>query len=137
MSDERPKNPFDPAEWLERLRLPNLDPSQLSEAAQEDFEALRKANEITLEGWQSLAQKQAELLREAASRWQQRMSEAVSDPAGQSIDQQSEFMRSELEAALSNMRELAELAAKSQSEAMDVIRKQFEADMKRFFGTKD
>lgn len=137
MSDEKSKDAFDPAAWLENLRLPNMDLGQMTEAAREDFRALQEANQVTLEGWQSLAQRQAELFQEAASRWQERMTNAMSGTGGENLEQQSEFMRSELEAALSNMRELAELAAKSQSDAMDIIRERFEEDMKTFFGRED
>ena len=137
MADEESKNTFNPAEWLQGLQPPNIDLGQLTEAAREDFQALQKANQITLEGWQSLAQKQSELFQEAATRWQQRMSEAMSDPSSQGAGQQSDFLRKELEAAISSMREMAELAAKSQSEAMEVISQRFEEDMKLFFGQKD
>lgn len=70
---ERPDaaNPFgDFTKMLEQFKLPGFDVPAIMEARRKDVEALVTANQAALQGMQSLAQKQAEMLRSTLSELQ-------------------------------------------------------------------
>ena len=80
----------------------------------------------------SLVRRQAEILQET-------MKKVVAD-AGQedAMKKRADLAKEGFEKALSNMRELAEMAAKSQKEAFEVVRKRIEENVEgiRNFGKK-
>ena len=100
-------------------------------------EALQRANQTAFEGWQALAQKQSEILQETMQTWQQQMANALSEAGQQDPEQQSEFARESFGKAVSNMRELADLAVKSQTDAMDVMRRRLEENLQALFNRRD
>jgi phasin family protein len=126
-------DPFDFARFFEQLQQPGVDLSGVAERMRRDFEAVQKANQITWEGWQALAEKQAEIFRETAAQWQQTLPDLLSRTPQENLERQSEIARETLESALGNLRNLAELAAKSQSEAMTVLQQRFEENLKGLF----
>lgn len=88
-----------------------------------NIEALAEANRIAFEGWQNLVRRQSEILQET-------MKNVVAS-AGQedAMKKRAELAKEGFEKALSNMRELAEMATKSQKEAFEVIRKRVEENV--------
>ena len=88
-----------------------------------NIEALTEANRVAFEGWQALVHRQAEILQELIKR-------AVGTVQGEDAGKQRmELASHAFETALSNMRELAEMAAKSQKDAFEVIRKRVEENL--------
>lgn len=128
-ADAPPWGGIDLASFFEQLRQPGVDLSGVAERMRRDFEAVQKANQITWEGWQTLAEKQAEIFRETAARWQQNLPEMLAGTPQENLEKQSEIARQTLESALDNLRNLAELAAKSQTEAMTVLQQRFEENL--------
>jgi phasin family protein len=127
MADQESKNPwpnFDVSELFKQFQIPGVDVSKLMEGQRENIKALQEANQTALQGWQNLMTRQTELMREAS------VSDTVKTPPGEMAQKQIEHGQRAFEKALSNMRELAEMAIKSQSDAADVIRKRFEAGLK-------
>jgi phasin family protein len=132
--DATPWSNFDFNRFFEQLSQPGANLSEVAESMRRDFEAVQKANQITWEGWQALAEKQAEIFRETAARWQQNLPELLANTPQENLEKQSEVAREALETALGNLRNLAELAAKSQTEAMSVLQQRFEENLKNLFG---
>jgi phasin family protein len=133
MADQESKNPwpnFDVGELFKQFQVPGVDVSKLIEGQRENIEALQEANQTALQGWQNLMTRQTELMRESIEAWQASVSDTVKAPPGEMAQKQIEYGQKAFEKALSNMRELAEMAIKSQSDAADVIRKRFEAGLK-------
>jgi phasin family protein len=133
MADQESKNPwpnFDVSELFKQFQIPGVDVSKLMEGQRENIKALQEANQTALQGWQNLMTRQTELMREAFEAWQASVSDTVKTPPGEMAQKQIEHGQRAFEKALSNMRELAEMAIKSQSDAADVIRKRFEAGLK-------
>ncbi len=133
MADQESKNPwpnFDVSELFKQFQIPGVDVSKLIEGQRENIKALQEANQTALQGWQNLMTRQTELMREAFEAWQASVSDTVKTPPGEMAQKQIEHGQKAFEKALSNMRELAEMAIKSQSDAADVIRKRFEAGLK-------
>jgi len=127
-------NPFgfpDFSQMLEQMQMPGVDLSRMAEDARKNMEAVQEANQAVAAGWQNLAEKQAEMFREAMERWQSSMTPPSGDDA--SMEKQAEHAREGFERALENMRELAEIASESQSKAFEIMRVRFEENMRTMF----
>ena len=121
---------FDIGEMLKQVQVPGVDVGKLIENQRENIKALQEANQTAVQGWQNLMTRQTEQMREALETWQAAVSDTLKTPPGEMAQKQMELGQKAFEKALSNMRELAEIAIKSQTEAADVIRKRFEAGMR-------
>jgi len=121
---------FDIGEMLKQVQVPGVDVGKLIENQRENIKALQEANQTAVQGWQNLMTRQTEQMREALETWQAAVSDTLKTPPEQMAQKQLEHGQKAFEKALSNMRELAEIAIKSQTEAADVIRKRFEAGLR-------
>ena len=123
---------FDFTKLMRQFRLPGVDFAALVDRERKNIEALAEANRIAFEGWQRLVRRQAEILQET-------MKKVVAD-AGQedAMKKRADLAKEGFEEALANMRELAEMATKSQKEAFEVVRKRIEENVEgiRNFGKK-
>jgi phasin family protein len=121
---------FDPSKMMSKVtsafsdyQIPGLDMSAVIEHQRKNIEALTAANRQALEGVQAVAMRQSEILRET-------MDEAVgalkdlSSSGGptEAASKQAQLLGKALERALTNMRELAEMAAKSNTDAFEVVK---------------
>ena len=104
------------------LKLPRINLDDVLAAQRKNIEALTAANRIALEGIQAVARRQTEAFRE--------MMEGVSSMAGELLSgsapeakmaKEADLAKAAFERTLVNMRELAEMMAKSNTEAADVI----------------
>lgn len=110
-------NPFaELGKMYEQFQVPGLDLSALADARRKDVEALVQANRAVYDGMQALANKQAEMFRQAMSDIQGAVGTGSANPAAQ-----TELARKAYEKAIADMRELAEIARQSQTEAMASI----------------
>jgi phasin family protein len=125
----RPANLFgDFTRLMEQFKLPGIDVAAMMEARRKDIEALAAANRTALEGVQSLAQKQAEILRTTLDELQSLMKQMTS-PGGAVSLSTGEAVQQSLHNAFTNMRELAELAYKGQSDAFAVVSQRVQENM--------
>lgn len=123
--------PFmDVNQLLEQLKVPGVDVSAILQARQKDIEALVTANRRAYEGMQLLGQRQTEMLHEAMVEWQAATKDIMSaqSPAA-SASKQAELGKQAVEKALANMRELAEMATKSQTHAWEVVNRRFHENL--------
>ena len=126
---DTPKNPFpDVAKLIEQIKVPGLDVSDFIEAQRKNIEALTQANQAAYEGMQELAKRQMEILQETMTEWQAAMSEAA-NREGSNASRRTEAAEKAFGKAFGNMRELAEMAAKAQTEAWEVIQKRFQENL--------
>ncbi|HEY6599104.1 MAG TPA: phasin family protein [Pseudomonadales bacterium] len=133
MADQDSKNAWpnlDVGELLKQFQLPGVDVGKLIDGQRENIKALQEANDTALKGWQNLMARQTELMREAFESWQSSLSDSAKTPPAELAQQQMERGQKAVEKALANMRELAEMAIKSQTDAAEIIRKRFEAGLK-------
>jgi len=114
---------FDFTTLMKDFKLPGVDLATIMDREKKNIEALTEANRVAFEGWQALAHRQAEILQESIKR-------AVGTMQGEDAGtRRMELASHAFETAVSNMRELAEMAAKSQKDAFDVIRKRVEENL--------
>jgi len=116
-------NPFeDFSKMLEQFKIPGMDMEAVLLARRKDIDALTQANRLAYEGMQALMKKQTEIFSQTMQEIQDSMRQfnTGGNPA-QAMTQQGELVQQALQKAFANMRELAEMAQKSQVEAMTVI----------------
>jgi len=124
-------NPFtDFSKLLEQYKLPGVDMTSVIEARRKDIDAITEANKVAYEGMQALVQKQTEILSKTMQEIQAAAQKMTTggNPA-EAMAKQGEFVQQGLQTAFNNMRELAEMAQKSQAEALAVITKRAEQNI--------
>ena len=108
---------FDFTKLMKDFELPGVDLAAIMDRERKNIEALTEANRVAFEGWQALVRRQAEILEESIRR-------AVGTVQGEDAGTKRMDMAAHaFETTLANMRELTEMAVKSQTEAFDIIRK--------------
>ena len=108
---------FDFTKLMKDFELPGVDLAAIMDRERKNIEALTEANRVAFEGWQALVRGQAEILQESIKR-------AVGTVQGEDAGTKRMDMAAHaFETTLANMRELTEMAVKSQTEAFDIIRK--------------
>ncbi len=106
-------DPFgDMRNMLEQLKMPGIDMTAILESRRKDVEALVEANKSAYEAMQAIARKQTEMMTESMQVMQQ-AAKGVGDPT-----KQTEVVRSAFEKTIADMKELAEMAKQSQTDAM-------------------
>jgi phasin family protein len=107
---------------MSEYQVPGVDWQELMAAQQKNLQALARANQVLVEGAQAVMRREVEILQksmaELAEASQQMMQQG--DPQAQA-GKRLELAKSSFEAAVQNMRELAEVAGKSNREALEVI----------------
>ncbi len=111
MSDARP-NPFDfdVTKMFADFRFRPFDVEAVWAAQRRNIEALSQANKLAVDGAQALAQRQLELTRQAF--------EASTEDR---IAKNTEYAKQMLEKGISHGREVAALAAKTGTDAAEVL----------------
>ena len=115
---------------LKQYKLPNVDLDSVVASQKKNVEALTSANRVAFEGLQAVARRQAEILQETmneASKAVDALAKAGSPP--EIAAKQAELTKNAFERALSNMRELAELVAKSNQDATNTVNSRIAASL--------
>ena len=101
---------------FEQFKLPGIDLNAVLESRRKDIDALAAANRTALEGAQALGQKQIDVLRTTIDEVQSMLKQSRDTPAAA-----RELVNQAVQRAFTNMRELADVAYRSQSEAVAVV----------------
>jgi len=121
---------FDPiadfSKMLEGFNFPGVDKTSLIEARRKDLEALGEANRLAFEGMQAVVQKQAEMLSASAREIQAAAQQMTGGSPTDVMAKQGEFVQHSIKKAVDNIREIAEMAQKSQADALAAITKRAE-----------
>jgi phasin family protein len=104
------------------FQLPVIDVQQWMTISQKNIEAMTAANQVAVEGMQAMMRRQAEIVKESIEEASSLVTEitAAGTPEDKMV-RQVELLKQAYEQALSNAKELAELAAKSNEEAAEII----------------
>jgi len=120
------KNPFlnkDLAEVFSNLQAP-LDFQDVVASQRKNMEAIAAANKTAVEGMQAIIKRQSEILKEIVDETNALAQEAK-DSVTAAPDEQAaknlDTVKGAIEEAVSNMKELSEMLAKSQGEAFDIL----------------
>ena len=117
--------PYDLADFnkiMSEYQVPGVDWQELMASQQKNLQALAKANQVLVEGAQAVMRREVEILQKAMAEVAQASQELMQqgDPQAQA-SRRLELARASFEAAIENMRELAEVAGRSNREALEVI----------------
>ena len=119
------RNPFlemDVTKLMGEFKLPGVDVDKMVTAQRKNVEALTSANQLAAEGFQAIARRQTEIMRQTFEEAGRTMRDLMEHSAPEDrMAKQTELAKSAFEAALANMRELAEMITKANAEAFDVI----------------
>jgi phasin family protein len=109
---------------MQDYQVPGVDWQELMASQQKNVEALTRANQVLLEGAQAVVQREVEILQKAMQEFAEASRELMQegDPQAQT-QKRLELARASFEAALRNMRELAEMAGRANREALEMINK--------------
>ena len=106
------------------FKIPGFDVEGLLAAQRRNIEAVSTANQLAVEGVQAVIRRQTELLRQMVEESSTALKDVMTAGApDEKIAQQTDLVKAAFEKALSNLRELTEMVAKSNSEAADVLTK--------------
>jgi phasin family protein len=133
MADQETKSTWpnlDINELLKQFQIPGVDLHKWAENQRDNIKALQEANQTAVQGWQNLMSRQAEILRESMEAWQQAVGDGTASAPADIAQKQLELGQKAFGKALANMRELAEMAIKSQTDAADIIRKRVEQNLR-------
>lgn len=130
-------NEFDPQKFMgdfskafSEYKIPGVDANIILESQKKNVEALAQANKVALEGIQAVFKRQSEILAQAMEEMQATFKDlsAAGEPQDK-VAQQTDLVKEAVEKALGNMRELAEMAGKSNTEAFETIHARFKESL--------
>ncbi len=122
--------PFpDVTKLLEQLKVPGIDMQAIVDARRKDVEALTQANQMAYESMQALARREAEILQQTMSEWQAAMTAMAGKNPAEMASKGTELATQAFGKALANMRELAEMASRSQAQAYDILNRRFQENL--------
>ncbi|HYG84955.1 MAG TPA: phasin family protein [Azospirillum sp.] len=106
------------------LKVPGVDVDSILSTQRKNIEAVTAANQLAIEGLQAVLRRQAEILRQSLEEAGNAASEVIAAGSPEEkAAKQAELLKTAFEKSLSNIRELAEMVAKSNTEAADVLAK--------------
>jgi phasin family protein len=121
----KPHSPYDLTDltkMMQDFQIPGVDWQDLMASQQKNVAALTRANQVLMEGAQAVFQREVEILQKAMSEVVDASRELMQEGDPQAnASKRFELARTSFEAAIGNMRELAEMAAKSNREALELI----------------
>jgi phasin family protein len=95
---------------------------KLIEGRRRDLDAILQANKKSYQGLQSVVERQTSMLKESIAQWQSVARMMSASGPRESISKLDELAKQSFGMAIANIRELAELTARSQADAFNVVR---------------
>jgi phasin family protein len=108
------------AERLQNLPLAGAA-STIVESGRKDLQALMEANERSYQGLQAVVARQTEMLKASIVEWQGTVKGMSPADPRENLTKLDAMGKAAFKQALDDIRELSELAAKSQAEAFDIV----------------
>ena len=129
---EMPFGNFDMKKMLGDLKIPNVDMEGLMEIHRKNMEAIAEVNRTAAEGIQELVKTQAEIMKKSMGE----ISNSVKDVATASnesrVERQAEAARGVMEQAFNNVRQVGEMAMKTNTEVFNIVNNRISASVEEF-----
>lgn len=123
---------FDPAQ------VPGVDMQAMVEAHKKNVSALVNANKAVMSGYQELYKRQVALVEESLANAKDQMADIQNQPvAPDQAGKAMENLKTAIEKAMADIKELAELAQQANAEAFNIIKDRFEEAMGEFKSAAD
>ena len=117
-----------PGPPIDLARIPDFA-GLLVAARRKDLDAILDANRKSYAGLQSVVQRQVESLKDAVSEWRLVIKLMAEGGARESVSKIDELAVASFRMALNNIRELAEMTARSQADAYEVVARRIREDV--------
>lgn len=105
-----------------------VDLKSILEAQRKNVQAITEANKRVIQGWQTLAQRQTEMITQFVQDNSTLARETFAEGTPESkLARQAEIMKSNYEASMSNAQELVEMMTRCTKDTADVINKRIMA----------
>jgi phasin family protein len=104
-------------------KMPMVDVDAVTVAQRKNIEAVQAANQVAIEGYQAIARRQAEIVREASEEFQNFFTGISTVNAEDRLVKQADAMKSLFDHAVANTNELAGMVQKANTQAASVISK--------------
>ena len=115
---------MDVSKIIYEFKVPGVDFDAILASQRKNIEAVTAANKLAIEGMQAVVRRQAEILRNTMELTGAILTDAMSAGSPETIvTKQAALVKTAFEQALGNMKELAEMVTKSNTEAANVISK--------------
>ena len=113
---------LDVGKFGESFKLPGVDSEALAQSQRKNIDAFVAANRVAFEGMQAVMQRQSEIVRQAMGEATKAVNElSTADSMESRIAKQTEIVKDVLEQYVASTKELAEMSAKANNEAIDVL----------------
>ena len=116
------------AATLKQLDLSGVA-GKLVEGRRKDLEAIVQANKKSYAGIQAVVQRQTAMLKDAIGQWQSLAGSLSAAEPKESLNKLNEMARASFQSSLGNIRELAELAGRSQADAFEVLKNRIQENV--------
>lgn len=124
-SKGNPNFDLDFTKFLGQFQMPGSDANPFLESQRRNIEAIATASRLVLEGSQAIMRRQAEIVQQAMEQTAEAARQLAAASSQEGASQQVERMREVFERSLTNLRELAEMLAKSNTDAFNVVNNRF------------
>ncbi len=126
---------MDVSKMLAEFKMPGVDVDAILASQRKNIEAVTAANQLAMEGMQAVVRRQAEILRQTMEETGSILTDVLGGGTPEDkVAKQAELVKSAFEKALYNMKELAEMVAKSNTEAANVISKRVSESLEELKG---
>jgi len=128
-------NMMDFSKVAEQFKVPGVDSGALMESQRRNIETFAEINRIAFESARAIMQRQAEILRQATEEAAKAVRE-LSKPGKpeEKVAKQADLVKQAYELSLANLRELAEMSAKSNTKAAELFSDRFTTGLEEFKG---
>ena len=115
---------FNPTKLFSDIKFNGFDLEAMMAGQRRNIEAITAVNQAALEGFQTLAKRQAEMVRQSVDETNKAVKEmfAAGSPEEKAA-RHTELTKAAFERAVSNTRELSQLVVRSQSDAIELLSK--------------
>ncbi len=103
-------------------KMPNMDMDAMIHAYRKNVEAMTAANQLCVEGMQTMMRRNIEIMRQNMEEISSMMNELSTEGTPEEkLSKQADRLRASLERNITSMKEMADIAAKANGEASDVV----------------
>jgi len=123
------------SKMAEQFKMPGVDSNAFIESQKRNVEMLTEINRIAFEGARAIMQRQGEILRQAAEEGAKVVRE-MSKPGKpeEKLAKQADLLKGVYEQNLANLRELAEMSTKSNTQAAELFSNRLNTGLEEFKG---
>jgi phasin family protein len=129
---EMPFGDFDMKKILSDLKIPNVNMEGLMEIHRKNMEAIAEVNRTAAEGIQELVKTQAEMMNRSMGEISNGVKDVAATNGESRVERQTEVARSVMEQAFNNVRQVGEMAMKTNTDVFNIVNNRITASVEEF-----